>query len=55
MNPGGKIWVVLPAYNEEEALPLLLDSLAENLSEESKESSRVRNGVVSKHLTFQGV
>ena len=34
-----KIWVVLPAYNEEEALPLLLDSLIEHLSEEEKDYS----------------
>lgn len=34
-----KIWVVLPAYNEEEALPLLLDSLIEHLSEEKKDYS----------------
>ena len=33
MKPGAdsKIWVVLPAYNEERALPALLDSLLENL------------------------
>jgi len=36
---GAKIWVVLPAYNEEKALPLLLDSLLESLSEEGKEFS----------------
>ena len=34
-----KIWVVLPAYNEEEALPLLLDSLIEHLSDDEKEYS----------------
>lgn len=34
-----KIWVVLPAYNEEQALPLLLDSLIEHLSEAHKEFS----------------
>ena len=32
-----KIFVVLPAYDEEQALPHLLDSLVENLSEERKE------------------
>ncbi len=33
MKPGAdsKIWVILPAYNEERALPALLDSLLENL------------------------
>jgi hypothetical protein len=33
MKPGAdsKIWVVLPDYNEERALPALLDSLLENL------------------------
>src|SRR5438132_1127842 len=28
-----KIWIVLPAYNEEEALPLLLDSIIKSLTE----------------------
>jgi dolichol-phosphate mannosyltransferase len=36
-----KTWVVLPAYNEEEALPLLLDSLIEHLTEERKDFSIV--------------
>jgi dolichol-phosphate mannosyltransferase len=31
-----RVFVVLPAYNEEDALPHLLDSLIENLSEEQK-------------------
>jgi dolichol-phosphate mannosyltransferase len=39
MSRGAKIWVVLPAYNEEQALPVLLDSVVENLSEESKDFS----------------
>lgn len=34
-----KLWVVLPAYNEEKALPPLLDSIIENLSEERKDYS----------------
>lgn len=34
-----KVLVVLPAYNEEQALPHLLDSLIENLSEEQKDYS----------------
>ena len=34
-----KIVVVLPAYNEEQALPHLLDSLIENLSEDGKDYS----------------
>lgn len=34
-----RILVVLPAYNEEQALPHLLDSLIENLSEERKDYS----------------
>ncbi len=29
-----QLWIVLPAYNEEEALPLLLDSIVEHLSED---------------------
>ncbi len=32
-----KIWIVLPAYNEEKALPLLIDALVEDLSEENRE------------------
>jgi glycosyltransferase involved in cell wall biosynthesis len=32
-----KIWVVLPAYNEEQALPPLLDSLIENLTDERRD------------------
>ncbi len=36
-----KIWVVLPAYNEEQALPLLLDSLIEVLKEDKREYSIV--------------
>jgi dolichol-phosphate mannosyltransferase len=31
-----KIWIVLPAYNEEEALPPLIDALVEQLMEESR-------------------
>ena len=50
-----KIFVVLPAYDEEQALPHLLDSLVENLSEERKEyciivvndGSRDRTGEVA--------
>jgi dolichol-phosphate mannosyltransferase len=38
-SAGAKIWVVLPAYNEEHALPPLLDSLVENFGEEHKEFS----------------
>ena len=34
-----KIWIVLPAYNEAEALPLLLDALIESFSEEKKNYS----------------
>lgn len=34
-----KIWIVLPAYNEEQALPLLLDSLVEAFHEDKKEFS----------------
>ena len=34
-----KIWVVLPAYNEEAALPPLLDSILENLNEDAKSFS----------------
>ena len=34
-----KIWVVLPAYNEERALPALLDSLLENLGQKGEEFS----------------
>jgi dolichol-phosphate mannosyltransferase len=34
-----KIWVVLPAYNEEQALPPLLDSLIESFTEEHKDFS----------------
>ncbi|MBI3542914.1 MAG: glycosyltransferase, partial [Deltaproteobacteria bacterium] len=34
-----KIWVVLPAYNEEQALPPLLDSIIEHFSEDGKEFS----------------
>ncbi len=34
-----KIWIVLPAYNEEEALPPLFESLNEVLSEEKKDFS----------------
>jgi dolichol-phosphate mannosyltransferase len=34
-----KIFVVLPAYNEEQALPHLLDSLIDNLSDEQKDYS----------------
>jgi len=32
-----KIWIVLPAYNEEKALPLLIDALVEDLTEEKRE------------------
>jgi len=32
-----KIWMVLPAYNEEDALPQLVDSLVEQLREENRE------------------
>lgn len=32
-----KIWVVLPAYNEEAALPPLLDALIENLTDERRD------------------
>ncbi|MCZ6625370.1 MAG: glycosyltransferase family 2 protein [Deltaproteobacteria bacterium] len=32
-----KIWMVLPAYNEEDALPRLIDSLVEQLREENRE------------------
>lgn len=41
MKPGAdsKIWVVLPAYNEERALPALLDSLLENLGQKGGEFS----------------
>ncbi|MEY2481406.1 MAG: dolichol-phosphate mannosyltransferase [Verrucomicrobiota bacterium] len=39
MSSSAKIWVVLPAYNEQDALPLLLDSVIENLGEESKDFS----------------
>lgn len=31
-----KIWIVLPAYNEEEALPQLIDALVEEFMEEKK-------------------
>lgn len=34
-----RIFVVLPAYNEEQALPHLLDSLIENLSDERRDYS----------------
>jgi len=34
-----KLWIVLPAYNEEEALPLLLNSLIENLNDDGKKFS----------------
>ncbi|MGZ3707358.1 MAG: glycosyltransferase family 2 protein [Bdellovibrionota bacterium] len=34
-----KVWVVLPAYNEEEALPPLLTSLVETLKEERQDFS----------------
>jgi dolichol-phosphate mannosyltransferase len=36
-----KLWVVLPAYNEEEALPLLLDSIIEVFTEDQKNYSIV--------------
>jgi dolichol-phosphate mannosyltransferase len=36
---GIRIWVVLPAYNEAEALPLLLDSLIEHLEDLSGDFS----------------
>jgi len=36
---GIKIWVVLPAYNEADALPLLLDALIEHLEDLSGEFS----------------
>ena len=32
-----KIWIVLPAYNEEDALPALVDSIIEQLKEENRE------------------
>ncbi len=32
-----KIWMVLPAYNEEDALPQLIDSLVEQLRDENRE------------------
>jgi len=32
-----KIWMVLPAYNEEDALPQLIDSLVDQLREENRE------------------
>lgn len=32
-----KIWMVLPAYNEEDALPPLIDSIVEQFREESRE------------------
>ncbi len=32
-----KIWIVLPAYNEEKALPPLIDALVEDLTEEKRE------------------
>lgn len=32
-----KIWIVLPAYNEEAALPQLIDSIIEQLREENRE------------------
>jgi len=32
-----KTWIVLPAYNEEDALPHLIDSIIEELSEENRE------------------
>ncbi len=32
-----KLWIVLPAYNEEDALPPLVDSLVEQLKEENRE------------------
>jgi len=32
-----KIWIVLPAYNEENALPPLIDALNEQLKEENRE------------------
>lgn len=34
-----KLWIVLPAYNEEEALPLLLDALIEHIAEDQKNYS----------------
>lgn len=34
-----KIWIVLPAYNEEEALPPLFQSITEALNEEKKDYS----------------
>lgn len=36
-NAGEKMWVVLPAYDEEQALPELLDSLVESFSKNLKE------------------
>jgi len=36
-----KTWVVLPAYNEQEALPPLLDSIIENFKEDGKDFSIV--------------
>ena len=32
-----KIWIVLPAYHEEKALPRLIDALVEDLTEEKRE------------------
>ena len=37
--PAVRIFVVLPAYNEEQALPFLLDSLIDNLSDERRDYS----------------
>ncbi|MEW6056690.1 MAG: glycosyltransferase family 2 protein [Bdellovibrionota bacterium] len=48
-----KIWVVLPAYNEESALPLLLDSLIEHLSEDHKQYTIIVVNDGSKDQTAQ--
>jgi dolichol-phosphate mannosyltransferase len=34
-----KVWIVLPAYNEEKALPPLIDSIVDHFSEERREFS----------------
>lgn len=55
-------WVVLPAYNEEEALPLLLDSLIESFAEEQKtfsiiivnDGSKDRTGEVAESYAKKG-
>ena len=59
---GVKIWIVLPAYNEADALPLLLDALIEHLEDLSSEFSIIvvndgsvdRTGAIAEEYAKRG-